>query len=174
MSGWRAPERIFVGMGVTFDAATWAWYLAAIVWWTVDLGYGPLQLVLLGTVLEVTALVTEVPTGMVADRVSRKWSVVSSYAMMSTAMMLSAATRDYGVMLAAQALFGLGWTFRSGAATWPGSPTSAPHYDGSRARAMPKPSTNHLRSFDGTGSASPPASLRSCRSSCGAITRCAA
>lgn len=115
MSGWRAPERIFVGMGVTFDAATWAWYLAAIVWWTVDLGYGPLQLVLLGTVLEVTALVTEVPTGMVADRVSRKWSVVSSYAMMSTAMMLSAATRDYGVMLAAQALFGLGWTFRSGA-----------------------------------------------------------
>ena len=30
-------------------------------------------------------------------------------------MMLSAATRDYGVMLAAQALFGLGWTFRSGA-----------------------------------------------------------
>ena len=103
MASWRAPERIFIGMGVAFDAATWAWYLAAIVWWTIDLGYGPLQLVLLGTVLEVTALLTEVPTGVVADRFSRKWSVVASYAMMSVAMMLSAATRNYGVMLFAQA-----------------------------------------------------------------------
>lgn len=102
-------------MGVAFDATTWAWYLAAIVWWTVDLGYGPLQLVLLGTVLEVTALVAEVPTGVVADRFSRKWSIVTAYVLMAGAMVLSAVTLSYPVMLVAQAVFGIGWTFRSGA-----------------------------------------------------------
>lgn len=102
-------------MGVAHDAATWAFYLAAIVWWTVDLDYGPLQLVLLGTVLELTLLVSEVPTGVVADRFSRKWSVVIAFVIMSTALVLSAATLNYAVMLGAQALFGIGWTFRSGA-----------------------------------------------------------
>lgn len=102
-------------MGIAHDAATWSFYLVAVVWWTVELGYGPLQLVLLGSVLEVTLLLSEVPTGVVADRFSRKWSVVISYVIMAVAIVLSAATLNYGVMLGAQALFGIGWTFRSGA-----------------------------------------------------------
>ena len=102
-------------MGMAHDAATWAFYLAAIVWWTIDLGYGPLQLVLLGTTLEITMLVSEVPTGVVADRFSRKWSTVLSFAIMTAAMFLHVATTEYWVLLISQALFGLGWTFRSGA-----------------------------------------------------------
>lgn len=102
-------------MGMAHDAATWAFYLAAIVWWTVDLGFGPLQLVLLGAILEITMLVSEVPTGVVADRFSRKWSTVISFAIMTAAMFLHIVTTNYGVLLASQALFGLGWTFRSGA-----------------------------------------------------------
>ena len=102
-------------MGMAHDAATWAFYLAAIVWWTVDLGYGPLQLVVLGAILEVTMLVSEVPTGVVADRFSRKWSTVISFAIMTAAMFLHIVTTNYGVLLVSQALFGLGWTFRSGA-----------------------------------------------------------
>ena len=102
-------------MGMAHDAATWAFYLAAIVWWTIDLGYGPLQLVLLGTTLEITMLVSEVPTGVVADRFSRKWSTVISFAIMAAAMFLHVATTEYWVLLISQAMFGLGWTFRSGA-----------------------------------------------------------
>jgi len=40
----------------------------------VELGLGPLQLLLMGTVLEVTYLLFEVPTGVVADTVSRRLS----------------------------------------------------------------------------------------------------
>ena len=38
----------------------------------VDLELGPLQLVLMGTVLEGTYLLFEVPTGVVADTISRR------------------------------------------------------------------------------------------------------
>lgn len=112
---WNEPERVFVALGVSLEATIWAFYLAAIVWWTVDLGLGPLRLVLLGTVLEAVLLVGEVPTGVVADRYSRKWSVVIAYFIMGSSMVLAVATTNYAVMLAAQALFGIGWTFRSGA-----------------------------------------------------------
>lgn len=112
---WRRPDRIFIGAGLVFDAALWAFYMAAIVFWAVDLDYGPLQLVLLGTVLDGVALIAEVPTGVLADRFSRKWSVVLSFVLMAAAMVLSGATTNYAVMLSAQGLFALGWTFRSGA-----------------------------------------------------------
>ncbi len=39
-------------------------------------GLNPLQLVLVGTVLEVTAFIFEIPTGVVADMVSRRLSVI--------------------------------------------------------------------------------------------------
>ncbi|HEX7248332.1 MAG TPA: hypothetical protein VF351_09560, partial [Actinomycetota bacterium] len=42
----------------------------------VELDLGPLQLLLMGTVLEGTYLLFEVPTGIVADTVSRRLSVV--------------------------------------------------------------------------------------------------
>lgn len=115
MRQWQEPERVFVALGVALEAIIWAFYLAAIVWWTVDLGLGPLRLVLLGTVLEGVLLVGEVPTGVVADRYSRKWSVVLAYLIMGASMVLAVATSNYAIMLSAQALFGIGWTFRSGA-----------------------------------------------------------
>ena len=40
------------------------------------LGLDPLQLVLLGSVLELTYLLAKVPTGVVADLVSRRFSVI--------------------------------------------------------------------------------------------------
>ncbi len=39
-------------------------------------GLNPLQLVLVGTVLEVTAFIFEIPTGIVADLYSRRLSVI--------------------------------------------------------------------------------------------------
>lgn len=114
-SRWGDPKRVFLALGLTGDIAEWVFYLPAIVWWTVDLEFSPLQLVGLGTALEVTVLVAEVPTGVVADRWSRKWSIVASHLVMGAAMVLAVVSLSYPVMLVAQALFALGWTFRSGA-----------------------------------------------------------
>jgi len=44
-----------------------------------QVGSDPLQLVLMGTILEVSYLLFEIPTGIVADAVSRKWSLVIGY-----------------------------------------------------------------------------------------------
>ena len=44
-----------------------------------QVGLDPLQLVLMGTILEVSYLLFEVPTGIVADTFSRKWSIVIGY-----------------------------------------------------------------------------------------------
>ena len=45
-------------------------------------GLDPLQMVLVGTVLELSVFLFEIPTGVVADVVSRKLSVVIGHAMM--------------------------------------------------------------------------------------------
>lgn len=91
------------------------YFVLASVWWVVDADLSPLQLVLLGTALEVSVLIGEVPTGVVADTISRKWSIVISQVIMAIGMVLSGLTVSFVPLLASQVLWGLGWTFTSGA-----------------------------------------------------------
>lgn len=57
----------------------------------------------------------EVPTGVFADRFGRKASVVISYVVIGTAMVLFGALGSAPLIIAAYALWGLGYTFMSGA-----------------------------------------------------------
>jgi DHA3 family tetracycline resistance protein-like MFS transporter len=76
---------------------------------------GPLQLVLLGTAMEASVLVFEIPTGVVADAVSRRRSVQVGVSLMGLAFVLTGAIPSFAALLASQALWGLGYTFTSGA-----------------------------------------------------------
>ena len=78
-------------------------------------GLDPLQLVLLGTLLESTILVSEIPTGIVADLYSRKLSVIIGVFLMGAAYLLEGLFPTYPVLLLEQVVAGLGWTFTSGA-----------------------------------------------------------
>jgi DHA3 family tetracycline resistance protein-like MFS transporter len=78
-------------------------------------GLNPLQLVLVGTVLELTVLVCEVPTGLVADVYSRRLSVIIGMFLIGTGLMLEGAIPRFATILLAQVLWGLGATFTSGA-----------------------------------------------------------
>jgi MFS family permease len=80
-----------------------------------DLGLDPLQLVLMGTALEVTYLVFEVPTGVVADVVSRKVSIVIGWAVSGAAMIVLGLVDSFGGAIVSQVLWALGITFISGA-----------------------------------------------------------
>lgn len=80
----------------------------------IDVGLDPLQLVLVGSVLEGTVLLFEVPTGVVADSVSRRRSVLIGYALFGGGFLLYAVP-SFPVILAAQVVWGLGATFISGA-----------------------------------------------------------
>ena len=87
------------------------------VWWVVDLRMSPFRLAVLGTALVLSILVTETPTGVVADLYSRKYSVVAAYVVMGSAMALGPVTELFGVLVVWQVLWGVGWTLQSGAAT---------------------------------------------------------
>ena len=76
---------------------------------------GPFQLVLLGTVMEASIFLLEIPTGMVADVAGRRRSVVTGTLLMGAASTVTGAIPVFPAMLAAQALWGFGYTFTSGA-----------------------------------------------------------
>lgn len=73
------------------------------------------QLVLVGTVLELSAFLFEVPTGVVADTVSRRLSVIIGTALMGLGFLVWGATALFVVILVAQVVWGIGSTFISGA-----------------------------------------------------------
>lgn len=102
-------------MGILSEVPLWAFFLVAIVWWVTELQLSAFQLIMIGTTLEVSALLSEVPTGVVADRFSRSGSVLLSFVLMGSGIILHAATTTYGLLLVSQVLIGIGWTFRSGA-----------------------------------------------------------
>jgi DHA3 family tetracycline resistance protein-like MFS transporter len=75
----------------------------------------PLQLILVGTVMEAAIFVFEVPTGVVADTYSRRASLVLSFVLQGVAWILIAASHDVAIVLLAWVLWGFGYTFMSGA-----------------------------------------------------------
>lgn len=82
-----------------------------------SVGMNPFQLVLVGAVLEASCFIFEVPTGVVADRTSRKWPVILGLFVMGMGILLEGLFPVFGVVLLAQIVWGLGATFLSGADT---------------------------------------------------------
>ena len=112
----RRPDRLFLLTGGAQGLA-WSAGLPAVVWWVVELRLSPLQLALLGTALVLTILLAEAPTGVLADLYGRKLSVVASFAVMGAAIGLMAASPAFGALIIWQAVWAVGWTMQSGAAT---------------------------------------------------------
>ena len=75
----------------------------------------PLQLVLVGTVLEVTTLVFEVPTGVVADMVSRRLSIIVGVFLTGVGFVVWGSFPRFETIIAAQVMWAIGYTFTSGA-----------------------------------------------------------
>src|SRR6185312_12072133 len=74
-----------------------------------------LQLLLVGTTLEATCLVFQVPTGALADAVSRRLSVLVGLVLSGAGFILWGAFARFDTILLAQVLWGLGYTFFDGA-----------------------------------------------------------
>jgi DHA3 family tetracycline resistance protein-like MFS transporter len=108
-----APTLWYVNEAVVSFLGTLAFTVTA-VYYVTQVGMSPLELVLVGTVMEVSIFVFEVPTGIVADVYSRRLSVVIGTFVMGVAVMLFGALGDVWPILAANALWGFGYTFTSG------------------------------------------------------------
>lgn len=78
-------------------------------------GLSPLQLVLVGTMLEAVCFIAEVPTGIVADLYSRRLSVLIGLVLLGCGWVLEGSVPHFAAVLVAQVIWGTGYTFTSGA-----------------------------------------------------------
>jgi DHA3 family tetracycline resistance protein-like MFS transporter len=91
------------------------WATVASVYRIEVVGLDPLRLVLRGTALEVAVFLFEVPTGVFADTFGRRRSVIVGCVLMGSGFALEGAIPEFLAVLAAQAVWGVGYTFISGA-----------------------------------------------------------
>ena len=91
-------------------------YTIIAVYYVEVVGLNPLQLVLIGTALEVSAFLLEIPTGVVADMYSRRLSIIIGTALLGVSCILAGSIPFFIAILLAQIVAGAGYTFLSGAA----------------------------------------------------------
>jgi DHA3 family tetracycline resistance protein-like MFS transporter len=85
------------------------------VYYVQTVGMNALQLVLVGTVMELATFVFEVPTGVVADTVSRRLSVIVGMFITGAGFLIQGLVPHYGAILLGSVIWGIGFTFISGA-----------------------------------------------------------
>lgn len=90
-------------------------FVASSIYQVTVAGLSPLQLVLVGTMLEVSVFLFEIPTGVVADVYSRRLSIIIGLLLIGLGFLVEGSFPYFAAILLAQALWGLGYTFTSGA-----------------------------------------------------------
>ncbi len=106
---------IYLGIKGSFALFFTLWATVAAVYRIEVVHLDPLRLVLLGTALEVAVFLFEVPTGVFADTYGRRRSVITGCILMGFGFALEGAIPEFAAVLAAQAVWGVGYTFISGA-----------------------------------------------------------
>ena len=110
----EAP-RVFLIMEMAITVFTSMVFVTNSLYEVTVAGLTPLQLVLIGTTLEVSTFLFEVPTGIVADVYSRRLSLVIGYILMGIGFLIEGFFPAFLPIVLAQAVWGLGYTFTSGA-----------------------------------------------------------
>ncbi|HYZ06359.1 MAG: MFS transporter [Actinomycetota bacterium] len=106
---------IYLGIRGSFAFFFTLWATVAAVYRIEVVHLDPLRLVLLGTALEVAVFLFEVPTGVFADTYGRRRSVITGCILMGCGFALEGAIPEFIAVLVAQAVWGVGYTFISGA-----------------------------------------------------------
>ncbi|MBL8145821.1 MAG: MFS transporter [Anaerolineae bacterium] len=109
------PYRLHLLRGGILSFASSLVWTAMLVYQVQVIGMTPLQLVLAGTTMEITIFLFEIPTGVVADVYSRRLSTIIGYATLGVSYLVQGLIPAFGAILAGNALWGLGYTFTSGA-----------------------------------------------------------
>ena len=109
------PRRLYLLTRLLYGALTGPATVIYGLYMVREAGLGPFELVILGVFIEGATLVGEVPTGVFADATSRRLSLIIGTAVMGAAHLVMGWVPEFAWIAAGQVLWGLGWTFRSGA-----------------------------------------------------------
>lgn len=90
-------------------------YVVVAVYLVREVGLSPLELILVGTVMEATVFLFEIPTGAFADTYGRKRSMILGFFLQGIAFTIVGLVPEFVPILCAWALWGFGHTFTSGA-----------------------------------------------------------
>ncbi|MGD9890808.1 MAG: MFS transporter [Dehalococcoidia bacterium] len=120
----RRPDHAAPGTDIATIFLRWSssraalhrgYWLVTSLYLVVDAGLSPFQLVFIGVAQGVVSLVFEIPAGVIADTISRKWSLVIFHILVGTSMVVTGLVTAFPVLVATQMLWGIAWTFASGA-----------------------------------------------------------
>ncbi len=100
-----------VGSSVCFTLT----FAVSLVYTVQTLGLTPIQLVLAGTVLELSIFLCEIPTGVIADVYSRRLSIVIGYFLIGAGFLMLVLIPSFTGVILFNVLWGIGHTFTSGA-----------------------------------------------------------
>jgi len=89
--------------------------LVSSLYFVIDAHLSAYQLVVLGTAMSLVLLLSDVPTGVWSDTISRKWPLVTGHLFLAAGMVMTGLVTAFPLLLTTQILWGLGWGFSSGA-----------------------------------------------------------
>jgi MFS family permease len=89
--------------------------LASGLYFVVEAHLSASQIVFLGTVMSITLVLTDIPTGVWADALGRKWPLVIGHLSLAAGMAMTGMVTAFPLIVVTQALWGLGWAFLTGA-----------------------------------------------------------
>jgi MFS family permease len=108
-------RRRFLRWNFTRSALHRGYWLVTSLYLVVDANLTAFQLVFLGTAQGVISFVAEVPAGVFADTISRKWSLVGFHLLLGASMVATSLVRSFPMLVATQMAWGVAGTMRSGA-----------------------------------------------------------
>lgn len=111
----RRAYRVYLLLGGASSLFYALVFTANMVYFVTVLDLTPLQLVLVGTTLEAAVFLFEIPTGVVADVYSRRLSIIIGVTLLGIAFVIMGAVPTYAAVLLTQVIWGIGYTFTSGA-----------------------------------------------------------
>ncbi len=102
--------------------------LASGLYFVVDAHLSASQIVLLGTVMSITLVLSDIPTGVWADALGRKWPLVIGHLFLASGMAMTGMVTAFPLILVTQVLWGVGWAFLTGAdVAWVTDELDQPH-----------------------------------------------
>jgi MFS family permease len=108
--------RVYMGFEFLTAAGLSAIWTLVPIYLIREVGLAPHELVLTGTALELSALIFEVPTGVIADVYSRRLSVILGVLLLAIGFGLISLTPTFALVLLSQAVAAVGYCCISGAA----------------------------------------------------------